>query len=308
MNISIAQWKPEYATGNPLVDEQHQSIFCIINALRYALAEGQEDTLIEQTLQGVKDYTLIHCDHEEQFMLECHYPGYEQHRQKHEALKAAFAVFTAQHFPDLNQRTVMLANFLTAWLIEHIRDEDQKLVSYSAQETEDAIAGQVPEQPVGAFTAAPWRPEYETGFSLIDDQHRSLFHAINALQSSIMAGRGAELVGRTLTLLDHYTTIHFATEEKFMVRFNYPDYAKHVERHKELRSRFERFIAQKDDYDQSQQAIQLSRLLTNWLIHHIKDEDLKMISFLKVARQKQPLPPGLVELRNGNEPVYRHSS
>ena len=53
---------------------------------------------------------------------------------------------------------------------------------------------------------ALWKPEYETGYTLIDDQHRSLFHAINALHGAIMAGRGEELLERSLKFAPHPIT------------------------------------------------------------------------------------------------------
>jgi hypothetical protein len=54
MTIPITPWKDEYATGNSLVDEQHQSIFSIVNALSRAMDEGHGEALIEDTIQGLK--------------------------------------------------------------------------------------------------------------------------------------------------------------------------------------------------------------------------------------------------------------
>jgi hemerythrin-like metal-binding protein len=289
MTIPITPWKDEYATGNSLVDEQHQSIFSIVNALSRAMDEGHGEALIEDTIQGVKEYTSIHFDTEEQYMLNQGYPGYELHHKKHEALKAKFDAFSRQQYPDLHERTVLLAHVLTTWLIQHITIDDKKMVDYCRQqEIAEATPHRAPVANAKDLVVAQWRPEYETGYTLIDDQHRSLFHAINALHSAILEGRGADMLERTLTILDHYTTIHFQTEENFMIRFDYPDYADHVKKHQRLRYKVEDFLALKDRHDDASFAIQVSRFLTQWLIHHIREEDLKMITFLRDIRQQQP--------------------
>lgn len=69
MGITLAQWLPEYETGDHLVDEQHQSLFSIINSLNNAMLEGQGEALLQKTLESLKDYTTVHFDTEEEFML-----------------------------------------------------------------------------------------------------------------------------------------------------------------------------------------------------------------------------------------------
>jgi hemerythrin len=287
MNTPIAQWKSEYETGNPLVDAQHQSIFSIINALQSAMAAGQGTEMLEQTIRSVRDYTTVHFDTEEQYMRDQGYVGYEAHKRKHDALRAKFTAFEQQSYPDMQQHVIMVSHFLTTWLIHHIQNEDQAMIAtcrpapqIPPPETPTAV-------PAALAEIAQWRPEYETGYTLIDDQHRSLFHAINALNSAILMGRGEELLERTLKILESYTTIHFKTEEHFMAELQYPDYADHVTKHQQLRQRVESFLAQEAQVPDRWLALRVSRFLTDWLINHIKAEDQRMIDFLRQARHQQ---------------------
>ncbi|MEA5578902.1 bacteriohemerythrin, partial [Anabaena sp. UHCC 0451] len=133
---------------------------------------------------------------------------------------------------------------------------------------------------------AQWRPEYETGYILIDNQHQSLFHAINALNSAMLAGRGAELLERTLDILKIYTTIHFETEEEVMVKNGYPGYPEHKAKHELLREQVKVFNEKIKIQDSSQVTISVSHFLTDWLIQHIKDEDQKMSAFLRKNAKK----------------------
>ncbi len=302
MGVTIAQWRPEYATGDNLVDEQHQSLFSTINALNNAMLIGQGEILLEKTLQSLKDYTTIHFDTEEQFMLRHQYPGYANHKQQHEALKAKVLEFEHQHQQDLGQLTREVSHFLTDWLIHHIKDEDQKMIRFCRQGSEDAEAvgwsdGTESASRDRAITnnatastssmIAHWRPEYETGYAIIDDQHQSLFHAINALHSAMLAGRAEDLLDRTLKSLRNYTTIHFETEEQFMLQYGYSGYAEHKTKHDALRQQVDELYQQMKQQSAAKLAITVSHFLTDWLINHIKSEDQKLITFLRRERQRE---------------------
>lgn len=287
MNTPIARWKPEYETGNSLVDQQHQSIFSIINALHSAVEAGQGSAMLAQTIQSVRDYTTVHFDTEEQYMRDQGYGGYEAHKRKHDALRAKFAAFETQSYPDIQQHTIMVSHFLTTWLIHHIQTDDQAMIAACRQAAQPAVETPTTTVPSALAEIAQWRPEYETGYTLIDDQHRSLFHAINALHGAILVGRGEELLERTLKILESYTTIHFETEEHFMVELNYPDSDDHAAKHRALRQKVEAFIAEEAQSSDRRLALRVSRFLTEWLIHHIKAEDQRMIDFLRQARQRQ---------------------
>lgn len=290
MGVMIAQWRPEYETGDTLVDEQHQSLFSTINALNNAMLEGRGEILIEKTIESLKDYTTVHFDTEEQFMLYHSYPGYTEHRKKHENLKRQFARIEQENQQDSSQLTIKISHFLTNWLIYHIKDEDLRMIEYCCKRTDStAHSIQLSISPLthAELTVAQWRTEYETGFALIDDQHKSLFHSINALNGAILEGRSDELLERTLKTLRNYTTIHFETEEQFMLQYGYSNYQTHREKHDELRSQVEIFNQQGKTENISQLTIKVSHFLTHWLIHHIKDEDQKMITFLRETRQKE---------------------
>lgn len=280
MSIKIAQWRPEYETGNGIIDEQHKSLFSTINALNSAMLEGQGEALLEKTLDSLKDYTTVHFDTEEKFMLDHKYPDYIEHKQKHEALKAKVLSFEKKNYDDLSKLTNAVSHFLTDWLIHHIKDEDKKMILFCRHDLSSVASDH-------KLEIAQWRTEYETGYILIDNQHQSLFHAINALNSAMLIGRGEELLERTLESLKIYTTIHFETEEEFMFKNNYPGYLEHKAKHKLLRQQVEEFSKQIKIQNTSQITINVSHFLTDWLIHHIKDEDKKMIAFLRQKREQK---------------------
>lgn len=290
MGITIAQWQPEYESGDALVDEQHQSLFSIINSLNNALLEGCGEELLEQTLQNLKEYTTLHFDTEEQFMVEHGYPDYAEHHRKHELLKARVLEFERDKQQDVPKVAIAVSHFLADWLIHHIKTEDKRMIRFcrQGQWTEGKREGsQTPISSASNSVLAPWRPEYETGYILIDDQHRSLFHSINALHSAMLNGRAEQLLDRTLKSLRSYVTIHFETEQQFMLKYGYPGYLEHKEKHDLLRKEVAQFSQEEHQQNKSKLTINVSHFLTNWLIQHIKNEDQKMITFLRQERQKE---------------------
>ncbi|HIK38249.1 MAG: bacteriohemerythrin [Geminocystis sp.] len=128
-----------------------------------------------------------------------------------------------------------------------------------------------------------WRDEYATGIEEIDQQHRFLFSLINRLHDAMSEGKGQEVLSDILVQLGQYTTEHFSLEEKIMAQYNYPHLEEHRQAHQELTQDVLKLQNKMQNHEQFL-TIELSQFLTNWLIHHIKNEDLKMIEYLRKYR------------------------
>jgi len=127
---------------------------------------------------------------------------------------------------------------------------------------------------------AIWMPKYETGNPAVDRQHKRLFELVNDLHHGIIAGHGRETLGPTLRALAAYTLEHFATEEGYMRSTGYGNYARHKAVHDQLARQVKDLMAQ---YEEGSLALPgtLSKFLADWLTHHIKEEDMEMISWLR---------------------------
>ncbi|BAQ61235.1 transcription accessory protein [Geminocystis sp. NIES-3708] len=125
-----------------------------------------------------------------------------------------------------------------------------------------------------------WRQEYITGEKIIDMQHQYLFSLINELHDAMIEGKGQEIVGKILDQLVLYTVEHFATEEELMLQYEYPNYLSHKEKHDALK---EQVLTLQEKWKNKEEflTVKVSQFLTDWLIHHIKGEDLNVISHIK---------------------------
>lgn len=127
---------------------------------------------------------------------------------------------------------------------------------------------------------ATWKPEYITGNSKVDEQHQQLFDIINCLHTAMLEGHTEDVIKKTLKDLLKYTVEHFTMEELLMLYNHYPSYAEHKERHTKLTDQLKE-LCEKFEHKNHSINLQLLHFLNEWLAHHIKGEDKKLIKFLK---------------------------
>ncbi|HUW64806.1 MAG TPA: bacteriohemerythrin [Spirochaetia bacterium] len=82
--------------------------------------------------------------------------------------------------------------------------------------------------------AIQWQESLATGIREIDDQHKELFHRVNALLDACSEGRGKGQIPTLLEFLADYVVTHFSTEENYIALHSYPDAASHKALHAEF--------------------------------------------------------------------------
>jgi len=99
------------------------------------------------------------------------------------------------------------------------------------------------------------------------------------------AGKGKEVLGKTLMDLIDYTKLHFATEEKYMNLYKYPILISHKYEHDMLTKQV---ISLNDEFQSGKTfiSVQVMNFLSNWLKTHIKQNDMKFGVFLNSIGKK----------------------
>ncbi len=128
--MSLVVWCDEYVTGNITVDEQHQQLFAIMNNLHDAMKVGQGKKVVKATLDELLDYTVNHFQMEESLMRTYNYPEYQSHKKIHDELTAKVASWVRDFERPSTVLTIEVSRFLTSWLINHIRERDQKMIKF----------------------------------------------------------------------------------------------------------------------------------------------------------------------------------
>lgn len=130
--------------------------------------------------------------------------------------------------------------------------------------------------------ALEWTIDLATGVDDIDNQHKELFNRINSLLDACRGGKGREEVKKTILFLDDYVVTHFANEERYMRRFDYPEYPAHTAMHKQFMRSFSELKAQ---FEREGAGVSLvvstNRAVVEWLQNHIRKVDTALGGFLK---------------------------
>lgn len=125
-----------------------------------------------------------------------------------------------------------------------------------------------------------WSDDLSVGIHEIDDQHKKLIGLINGLHDAMKAGQAKQALEKTLNDLADYAVYHFRTEETYMKKFGYPEFASHKLLHSA-------FVKKVTDFQADFRAgklglsMDLMHFLRDWLTTHIKGTDRQYTALFK---------------------------
>lgn len=124
-----------------------------------------------------------------------------------------------------------------------------------------------------------WSDKYSVGVRELDEQHQKLVAMINELHDAMKAGQGKTALAQILQSMAEYTQSHFAAEEKYMTRFQYPEYVDHKLAHQQFIWKVSDF---REAFDKGQASLSLEvmNFLKDWLSQHIVGVDKRYGPFL----------------------------
>jgi hemerythrin len=127
--------------------------------------------------------------------------------------------------------------------------------------------------------AFQWSEKLQTGVRRFDEQHKKLISMVNELHMAMSAGKGKEVLLKTINGLIKYTVEHFDDEEKAMLANKYELYNEHKTEHEDLKLQVGEFM--KKYNEDIVTTIELYEFLVNWVSKHILVTDKKYGPFLK---------------------------
>ncbi|MGA3371228.1 MAG: bacteriohemerythrin [Terracidiphilus sp.] len=120
---------------------------------------------------------------------------------------------------------------------------------------------------------AAWTEELSVGVAALDDDHRKLIAILNELHDGIMAGHKKEVLASVLGHLVDYAKFHFANEEEFFARINYPFAPAHKMEHSNFVNRITNLRERFKSAPVAMLDLELMSFLRNWLVTHIQGSD-----------------------------------
>lgn len=133
--MAVFEWDSSISLGIPSIDEQHKALFEWINSLDKAIMGGDGSEAIEEIIWKLVTYVTEHFNAEERLMLSCNYPGLSAHRKEHDLFVLRLREIQT-NFIDAHEMSKSILDFLSDWLVRHIRGTDQDYSRYIHQQAE----------------------------------------------------------------------------------------------------------------------------------------------------------------------------
>ena len=127
-----------------------------------------------------------------------------------------------------------------------------------------------------------WSSSFEIGDKHVDSQHKELVQVTNELYEACSYGQGQDKLVETVKFLADYAVEHFDDEENLQQAVKYPGYLEH----KKLHDAFKRTVTEAMQQIEAKGAnivlvTKITAMVGNWLIGHIKNEDLKIGAYIR---------------------------
>jgi len=125
-------WDPSLATGDPMIDAQHQELYRIVNELNEACVAGIAEDGVDDILGRLYRYTMEHFAAEEDFMVRSGYPAPDirLHVGSHNDLRKRVSGLVEQRQRGELKTVTPVVELLRDWLSSHIFQVDRRFVTY----------------------------------------------------------------------------------------------------------------------------------------------------------------------------------
>ena len=124
--MGFAEWNPQFTVHNAEMDEQHKTIFKLVNELHAGIFARKSGDTLGGTIKELLDYTERHFAEEERLMRQHNYPDHERHKAAHDQLLSQVLEFEHKFHAGDNGLTPEMFQFLVSdWLVKHILGMDK---------------------------------------------------------------------------------------------------------------------------------------------------------------------------------------
>ncbi len=277
-NIENLIWKSEYNIGNLKIDQEHQKLFAIARKTLSVIKlnnDEQEIGKIKELITELFTYVGTHFSNEQKYMKEVKYPELENHILLHKNLLDMLTnLISKLNSMNLKEIEKSLYSFIEEYFIRHIILEDKKINLWNCS-LEDLKSH------------SGWKDIYSVNNEIIDKEHKELFNIAQEAFAYVEEKDKTKKIKEIVTDLYDYMKTHFSHEEKFMQDINYPKSEEHKKLHREIILKINEFVKQLPTMNISDFEKELSKIIDISLVHHIIQEDRKIIAWERMNPHKK---------------------
>jgi hemerythrin len=124
----MINWNDKYSVNIPLIDEQHETLFALINKTRRVKNFSNNPKSASEILVQLTEYALKHFETEEHYMKEFNFPGLESHRNEHIDFTNTITDYKNRAVGGDCQIISEIYEYLWKWVFTHIQASDKEYI------------------------------------------------------------------------------------------------------------------------------------------------------------------------------------
>ena len=125
-----------------------------------------------------------------------------------------------------------------------------------------------------------WNSSYSVGNALMDAHHRVFIEMLKEFQK--FKGKNDRVaIQQRINFLVEYVAMHFAAEERLMLKANFPDFKAHKAIHEEFAHKA---LSIKESYEKSPTSVsedEVLKIMQDWVASHIMDSDKQYLPYVQ---------------------------
>ena len=275
-NSNSIIWKSEYNIHNFKIDKEHQKLFTIAREAMNISKLKDDDKVkikLKDVISKLFDYVGTHFANEQKYMAQIDYPELSSHKVLHKnMLNMLTTLISELNNLELQDIEKSLIDFIEEYFIRHIVLEDKKIQLWNTSLSD-------------LKKNFGWKDIYSVEDKKIDAEHKKLFDIAEEAFTEVEPEQRTAKIKEVLTDLYSYMKTHFKHEELFMQEMKYPFLEEHKALHFNIIEKINTFVKQLPTMDESLFEKELAKIIDIALVHHIIQEDRKIISWSKSNTQ-----------------------
>lgn len=129
------------------------------------------------------------------------------------------------------------------------------------------------------MTYIVWVENMSVGISTFDEEHKIMFDMINDFYNNIKKRPNSENIDKLFNDIKTFATNHFESEEKLMIKYDYPEYESHKEEHEQFMLKIEE-IGEKLRNKRLILSFDITNYIKQWITTHVDTIDKRYCEFL----------------------------
>lgn len=125
------EWHDKYKIGVDFIDKEHMMLFTAMDKLiRISENEDKSEWVCREGVKYLKNHTMEHFEHEEEYMRSIDYSEYEIHKRLHDNFRKKTLPALEKEMEETGYSEESIRHFLgvcIGWVVAHTQTEDQAI-------------------------------------------------------------------------------------------------------------------------------------------------------------------------------------